>query len=533
MAGVAYSYIRFSTRKQADGESLRRQTELAVKYARKHGLKLDTTLNLQDLGVSAYDRSNALTGAFAGFMAAVDAGKVARGSYLLVEQFDRLSRAKPLVALRQLEMLISAGIRVVTLQDEKVYDEETADDLGNLFVSLAIMARAHEESASKSKRIGDAWEAKRSRKEAVMTTECPSWLKPRPDRSGFDIIEDKAESVRRIFEMTINGFGNSTIVRLANTQGWTHPGRATTWNQSIVSKIVRNRACIGEYQPKKINHESGKPEAEGEPWTNHYPSVVTDEKFVLANAAKSQRAKIPGRRDRLYKNLFQGILTCGGCGGSLVRKNKGGLKVQNSYFLYMCTRRVEFVTKCKSAGNVNFELNLLTNIYLYGYQQIRTEDEAQQLRNRTVILNSEMVEQKEIVEKTINLLMKFPSETLALAVQKAENRIADIKSELKELARELAQLKLADSNISAMLNTTFDKDYARIIDDSEVEFRAELREKILSTVRRIVAYPEKGVAIIFYRHTSEPGTQPLSDDFDFDELPALVEDAKRHLKDTD
>ena len=36
----AYSYLRFSTAAQLEGDSLRRQTEAARKYAERHGLEL-------------------------------------------------------------------------------------------------------------------------------------------------------------------------------------------------------------------------------------------------------------------------------------------------------------------------------------------------------------------------------------------------------------------------------------------------------------------------------------------------------------
>jgi DNA invertase Pin-like site-specific DNA recombinase len=204
---IAYSYIRFSTRAQADCDSLRRQTEKARAYARKHSLPLDDQLTFQDLGVSAYDRSNATSGQLGAFMEALETGKVARGSFLLVEQFDRLSRAKPILAFRQLEQLISAGIQVVTLDDEKVYNNDSAD-ISMLFLSMATMFRAHNESVSKSKRIGDAWKAKVTRREPVLTRECPWWLTARADRSGFDVIEQRAKSVRRVFDLTIKGYGN-------------------------------------------------------------------------------------------------------------------------------------------------------------------------------------------------------------------------------------------------------------------------------------------------------------------------------------
>ncbi|KVR83488.1 recombinase family protein [Burkholderia vietnamiensis] len=48
----AYSYLRFSTPEQAQGDSFRRQTALAEAYAQQHGLELDTTLRFADEGVS-------------------------------------------------------------------------------------------------------------------------------------------------------------------------------------------------------------------------------------------------------------------------------------------------------------------------------------------------------------------------------------------------------------------------------------------------------------------------------------------------
>ena len=87
----AYSYVRFSTPSQAAGASLQRQTEKAAKYALDHGLTLDTELSMTDLGVSANRGKNAHTGALGGFLKAVDAGYVERGSYLLIENMDNRS----------------------------------------------------------------------------------------------------------------------------------------------------------------------------------------------------------------------------------------------------------------------------------------------------------------------------------------------------------------------------------------------------------------------------------------------------------
>ena len=68
----AYSYIRFSSAKQQRGDSVARQTLLSENYAAKHGLELDTKLNMSDLGISAYDRSNLKKGALGEFLRLVE-----------------------------------------------------------------------------------------------------------------------------------------------------------------------------------------------------------------------------------------------------------------------------------------------------------------------------------------------------------------------------------------------------------------------------------------------------------------------------
>jgi DNA invertase Pin-like site-specific DNA recombinase len=120
----AYSYLRFSSSKQASGDSVRRQTKLAREYCETHGLTLRDEFTYQDLGVSAYKGDNAKTGHLADFLKAVERGQVKKGSYLLVESLDRISRAASHVAAGLLTDLVEADITVVTLLDEHVWDKK-------------------------------------------------------------------------------------------------------------------------------------------------------------------------------------------------------------------------------------------------------------------------------------------------------------------------------------------------------------------------------------------------------------------------
>jgi len=195
---IAYSYIRFSTPDQILGDSLRRQTEASNQYAIEHGLTLDETLNIRDLGVSAFKGNNFETGALGQFLVAIDDGRVAKDSYLLVESLDRLSRLPVTEALAIFQAIIGRGITIVTLIDSAIYSKERLrNDWTPLLIALVTMSRAHEESAVKSRRIKAAWEAKKVRVKSnkeVMSGRCPWWLKLSDDKSKYEIVEEKADS---------------------------------------------------------------------------------------------------------------------------------------------------------------------------------------------------------------------------------------------------------------------------------------------------------------------------------------------------
>ena len=113
---TAYSYIRFSHPSQSEGDSLRRQTKAAEDWAARNEVLLDTSTTLHDLGTSAFTgahRSNPDRNALAAFLKLVADGKVPRGSYLVVENLDRLSREDIQPALLLVVGLTQAGIRVV------------------------------------------------------------------------------------------------------------------------------------------------------------------------------------------------------------------------------------------------------------------------------------------------------------------------------------------------------------------------------------------------------------------------------------
>lgn len=316
----AYSYARFSTKEQAKGDSLRRQAELRDRWCERNGVSLDTARVMTDAGASAFSgghRQNPDRHALAAFLQLVQAGHIPRGSYLIVESLDRLSREHVQPALMLVLGLLQAGVRVVQLlPSEVVYTDES--DMVAVMMMLLELSRGHSESAMKSERVGRAWANKRTRAAAageVLTRNVPGWLAVTGGK--FAVKPDAAAAVRRVFRMAADGSGVSGIVRALNAEGVRPLGRAVRWGPSSVVKLLGNRAAVGEHQPRKwVGPRRNVPgEPIGPPIPGYFPAVVSEAEFYAVQAAVAARRSVPagtagGRRGRGgdVVNLFSKII---------------------------------------------------------------------------------------------------------------------------------------------------------------------------------------------------------------------------------
>jgi DNA invertase Pin-like site-specific DNA recombinase len=323
---VAYSYIRFSSTAQKDGDSLDRQLKLVNGWVQRHGLALDTSLTLHDLGYSAYKRRNLEKGALGVFMAQVAKGRIKPGSFLLVESLDRISRTKPYDALKLFQSIIDAGITIVTMLDEKVYSRESIDkSIGSLTDSINIMARAHDESATKSDRVTRSWEKRREKARTggmKLTQKCPRWLKLSDDRTEYVVIPEAAAVVERIFKMIIEGHGTQMIEYTFNREKVPTFGRKKLWNRNAILKIINNRWVLGEYQPMLVKGTTRIPA--GDPINDYYPRIISDEIYRTARHVMDAKRRVAkGRKGNTIGNLLTGLCKCGYCGGPVVFIDKG------------------------------------------------------------------------------------------------------------------------------------------------------------------------------------------------------------------
>lgn len=316
---ICISYVRFSTPEQLKGSSLKRQLRQSKEYAEKHGLVLDELFTIKDLGLSAYHGEHKTKGALGELLELVDNGKIPKGSVLLVESLDRLSRERIWEAFGQFSQIINKGIKIVTLFDEKEYDKES--DAGALQYSLGVMARAYDESATKAKRLKEAWKDKRSDIDTKkLTSIAPAWLRLNKKTQHFDVINDRAALVRRIFQLYLDGNGAEKIARILNSENvraWKSP---SGWHKSYIQKILHNRAVIGEFQPHTMDKR--RRVLDGEPIQEYFPRVISKEDFYRVQERMRANTKKGGRTGRM-NNLFSHIAKCGYCGASMQFIDKG------------------------------------------------------------------------------------------------------------------------------------------------------------------------------------------------------------------
>lgn len=349
---TAYSYIRFSSEKQRTGDSLRRQIEARDAYILANGLVLDTTLKMQDEGISAWkgDNWNAEKSDFGRFLQMVRSGEIATPCVLIVENLDRLSRQPPEEVVGLMLELLKAGITIHSLIDNKTY--KPGETGPNFVINLMVMAmtaqRANEESETKSHRVLENW--KRKRKDAregkpmgpsVVGWCCGGHKLEDGGRAPIELDPVRGEVVQRIFEMYIAGMGYETIAATLHREG------VPTFKRSKKKKSAWSHTYVREILSDPATWNGTVRMVDGTEIEGYYPSVISRETFEEAAAVRVGRQK-PGFKGRRAKvpNPFAGLLLCKFCGRKLGYKNKGRHRTDDPDHRFVCCVNLD----CESHG---------------------------------------------------------------------------------------------------------------------------------------------------------------------------------------
>ncbi|KVK54528.1 hypothetical protein BCY90_14840 [Agrobacterium deltaense] len=452
----AYSYVRMSTRKQLRGDSLRRQLERSKAFADEHSLLLDDSL--QDLGVSAWRGRNFKTGALGKFLAMVESGEIPKGSYLLIESLDRLSREAVPDALTLFMAIINAGIVIVTLgEDRQIYSRDRLNgDWTKLIIGLAVMSRGHEESQTKSERISAV--AKRKREQARegkghITSITPAWIDAkRIDANRYEFtLNHHAETVRVIYELATRGLGATVIARKLNADGVPAFKSKDGWYQSIIKALLTRHDVIGIFQPHCM--QNGKRVPDGDPIEGYFPAAIDKDLFLRVQTMRNNPGR-PGRKGHTFANLLTGLCYCAHCDGPMTMKMSRVKGNENGRYL-VCANYVRG-HRC-SDGNRHFRYEPLEAAILDHVKELNLADALQTARvdqaisdiNETIVGLTIRLEELRRREQRLALAIEDESQPLEvifdlLKVRQAERHA--VEAELRHHQNERQRLSARNND---------------------------------------------------------------------------------------
>ena len=468
---TCYSYMRYSSLAQSSGDSVRRQTNYRNAWLGRHPQhSLDDTL--VDSGISGFRGRNASQGALADFLKAIEAGKIGKGSILLIESIDRLGRQTIDDMMQLVRKILLADVAIITLAPERELYKKDLNDLVKIIELLLIASRAREESERKSDRSISNWDKKRHdaiEKNIPIGGYRPSWLDWLDGK--FVPNASKVLVVKRIFGMVVEGKGIAAITRLLNKEKIPVIGyrkNSKTWGVATVARILKNRAVLGEYSPHLARGAKRTPT--GDILPNYYPRIISDELFHKVGGIMAQRDNGGTYVSSKVNNLFAGLLYAPN-GSSWFFNTK-----QPKYTRLECKSDKDGLSSYGSIRYPLFEEVILSFVKNWGIEKPeRTNPLADKITATQAELettSSRLVKLQTIIEQS------DAPETYQKAVVSQEKRRKELKAELDHLQQEaVIQRDNALEQTQTLLTTSTD--------------RQLIRQALANTIERITIDTEK------------------------------------------
>jgi DNA invertase Pin-like site-specific DNA recombinase len=455
MKPLAYSYIRFSHPDQAKGHSYERQREKCLAYCRDNGLELakGADYTFLDAGRSAWLKGEHLgeKGQLARFLSLVEAGTIPKGSTLIVESLDRLSREGARLALPLFLSLLNCEIRVVTLADGRTYEPESPNAATDLIYSIFVFARANEESNTKALRLSDKFAKKRQEAaegKKPMGNVCPMWLKLSEDKSRYEEIPEHANTVRRIFDLAVQGYGKQAIARVLNSdnvpslkEGRTRHG-VKGWGVSGIHYVLKNRSVLGEGHPKtRTTDPKRKKRSEAAPAiVNYFPAVVSEDLFLRAQQGIASRRKDRSTKQTKRFNFWQKVAKCIHCGAAMHIVNKGKEPKSTTYLECSLGRKFGEDGPCPSHKLIRLDdSERLFKLLLVRLDSMAlVKDSGAKISKAIEVVEGRLVEATEKHSKLKMLLDYRVTTDLVDLVQNAKTAVDALEEDRRRLMAELA-----------------------------------------------------------------------------------------------
>jgi DNA invertase Pin-like site-specific DNA recombinase len=498
---IAYSYIRFSHPDQRRGNSLRRQLNRSRAFATTRGLDLDDSI--RDFARSAFHNRHTVTGNLGGFLALVREGKIAAGSYLLIESFDRLSRDEFWPAFDLIRDILRARIIIVTLPDDDEEHEYSYDGTNRnpALINEIIhdLSRSHRESKMKSARCGDACETQRADARAGLAKipgRCPAWLEPirgtiivdGREKAATIAFKEKAELVevvRLIFSLALSDMGVRSIAARLNREGRPKFGR-TGWHHRTVAVLLHNREVMGFKQPRRMVDGVSVPDGDEIP--DHFAEIIDPDTFyAVQGAIKGRNVGASGRHGKTLPNLLRGIARCVRCGGALHYVGIPGKSPSRRYLICSNGKR-DLCENHKHYLYDPLERELLTILPLFDCSRLLAQPTPD--THRGPALAAQIAEKSE--QLTALARRKITPET-EVVMDELTDELAALRAQLAEftLTARIAEVQASRDQFAEFVEMVGQMRRDEMSDDDRYILRAKLAQGLRRIVAEIVADGEK------------------------------------------
>ncbi len=323
---TAFLYERLSRDDNLEGESysIGNQKKLLAKVAKEKGYT--NLVHFLDDGISGVTMDRP------GFVEMIRQLEQGKAAAVFVKDLSRLGRNYIEVGRLTEEFFPDHDIRLVAVSD----NIDTAEGENELAPIRNLFNEWYARDISKKRRISN--KIKGSAGEP-MGQPPYGYIKDPNDSKHWIVDDEAAQVVRRVYNMTLEGFGTEQIATQLEkdgvltpraywlTKGIKRPGKGkqqppTKWNSSTITKILSLQEYCGDILNFKTYSKSYKNKKRIDNDRENWVVFQDVHEAIIERAVYEQvqqkRGKIRKRRTNNGEhNMFSGLLVCADCGSNL------------------------------------------------------------------------------------------------------------------------------------------------------------------------------------------------------------------------
>ena len=323
---TAFLYERLSRDDNLEGESysIGNQKKLLAKVAKEKGYT--NLVHFLDDGISGVTMDRP------GFVEMIRQLEQGKAAAIFVKDLSRLGRNYIEVGRLTEEFFPDHDIRLVAVSD----NIDTAEGENELAPIRNLFNEWYARDISKKRRISNKIKGNAGE---PMGQPPYGYIKDPNDPKHWIVDDEAAQVVRRVYSMTLEGFGTEQIAAQLEkddvltpraywlTKGIKRPGKGkqqppTKWNSSTITKILSLQEYCGDILNFKTYSKSYKNKKridnDRENWVVFQDVHEAIIERAMYEQVQQKRGKIRKRRTNNGEhNMFSGLLVCADCGSNL------------------------------------------------------------------------------------------------------------------------------------------------------------------------------------------------------------------------